>query len=68
METKHTYTYEIFHDEKLVETLENQPHDVKLFGLLLRLQSNSVYHAFKYEGWRVDVINEQTGERLPWKY
>lgn len=56
------YTYKIYHDNKLQKTFENQPNDICIFGYMLRAQSNSINHALKYEGWRIEITNEETGE------
>lgn len=36
-------------------------------GWLLRNQSNSTSHAIKYEGYKVEVIDEETNESYFWK-
>lgn len=56
------YTYKIYHDKELKKTFENQPNDICIFGYMLRAQSNSINHALKYEGWKIEIINEGTGE------
>lgn len=56
------YTYKIYHDNELKKTFENQQNDICIFGYMLRAQSNSINHAIKYEGWKVEIINEETNK------
>jgi len=56
------YTFIIYHDNEIKKTFENQPNDLCIFGYMLRAQSNSINHALKYEGWKIEIINEETGE------
>jgi hypothetical protein len=34
---------------------------------MLRAQGQSIHHALKFEGWKVEQINEQTKESEFWK-
>ncbi len=65
MET--TYKIVISRDGKVIETLEGQKSDSKAFGRMLSLQSQSVDYALRYGGWRVEQIDEQTGDSELWK-
>lgn len=56
------YTYKIYQDNQLKKTFENQPNDLCIFGYMLKAQSNSINHALKYEGWKIEIINEGTGK------
>jgi hypothetical protein len=66
MET--TYKIVISQDNKIVEVLEGQKSDSVAFGKMLRLQGQSVDYALRYGGWKVEQINEQTGDSELWKY
>jgi len=59
-QNQYLFTYNIYHDNKLKKTFEHQPNDLCIFGYMLRVQSNSINHAIKYEGWKVEIINEET--------
>ena len=63
-----TFTFIISQDGKEYKTLTNQPIDVVLYGEMLRAQGNSINHAIRYEGWKIEMINEQTNERFVSKY
>lgn len=65
MET--TYKIIISKDGEIKKIFENQTTDSAAFGYMLRAQSQSVNHALKYEGWKVEQINEQTGKSEFWK-
>jgi hypothetical protein len=56
------YTYKIYHNNELKKTFENEKNDFCVFGYMLKAQSNSVSHAIIYEGWKVEIINEDTKE------
>ena len=60
---KNLFTYNIYQDNKLLKTFENEQTDAKMFGYMLRIQSNSINHAIKYEGYKVEIIDQQTGEK-----
>ena len=68
--TKPTFcTYNIFQDGELKKTFENQLNDMNVLGYMLRAQSNSMDHALKYEGWKIEIINQETNEKeymKPW--
>lgn len=57
----------ITQDNKELKRFENQESDIKALGWLLRNQSNSTSHAIKYEGYKVEVINQETKESYFWK-
>ncbi len=61
-----TYTFIITQDDKVMKEFKNCDTDFAPFGWLLRNQGNSVSHAIKYEGWKVEQINEQTGQKEFW--
>jgi len=62
-----TYTFIITQDDEVRKEFNNCESDFAPFGWLLRNQGNSVSHALKYEGWKVQQINEQTKESDFWK-
>lgn len=62
-----TFTIRIYHDGDLKKEFTGQTSDTNAFGYLLKAQGNSVNHALKYEGWKVEQINEQTGKSEFWK-
>ena len=64
---KTTYKIVISQDNEVKHTFENQPDDTKAFGWMLRNQGASIGRAIKYEGWKVEQINEQTNESEFWK-
>lgn len=63
MKTKdETYTLRIFQDNVLRKEFNNQKSDFEAFKYVLNHQGNSINHAIKYEGWKVEIENEQTKE------
>lgn len=56
------YTYKIYRDNELLKTFENQQNDICIFGYMLRIQSNSINHALKYEGYKIEITDEETGK------
>ena len=63
-----TYTFIITQDNEVRKEFNNCESDFTPFGWLLRNQGHSVSHALKYEGWKVQQINEQTKESDFWKH
>lgn len=61
-----TYKFIITQDNKELKVFTGQINDFDTFKWLLNHQGNSIYHALKYEGYKVQVINEQTGESNFW--
>jgi hypothetical protein len=63
------YTYKIYQNNELKKTFEDQVNDLKVLGYMLSAQSNSMDHALKYEGWKIEIINQETNEKeymKPW--
>ena len=58
-------TINIYHDNKLEKTFENQENDFNAFKWMLNHQGQSIDWAIKYEGWKVEVIDEK-GRRTYW--
>lgn len=58
------FTYKIYHDDKLKKEFKDQETDVNVFGYMLRIQGNSVSHALKYEGWKINVFDQETGKEI----
>lgn len=57
------YTYNIYQDNELKKTFENEPDDSKMFGYMLRSQGNSINYAIKYGGYKIEIINQTTNEK-----
>jgi len=60
-------TVTISKDGQIKKVFENQNDDSFAFGWMLRNQSNSTDWALRYEGWKVEVKNNTTGENYFWK-
>lgn len=60
------YTYIIKQDGVLKAQFENQEDDFKVFGFMLRNQSFSLDYALKYGGWTIEVIDQNTGQKIPY--
>jgi len=56
-------TINIYHNNELQKTFANQETDLKALSYLQRSQSHSTDWAIRYEGWKVEYINEETGEK-----
>ena len=65
--TPDTYTYKIFQDGELRKEFNGQENDFEPFKYLLRNQHQSTDYALRYGGWKVEEINEQTGQSIFWK-
>jgi hypothetical protein len=57
-----TYTYNIYRDGELKKEIKGQTTDGEVFAYLHRAQPQSVHYALTHGGWKVKIINEQTGE------
>ena len=57
------YTLRIFRDNELRKEFKHEKNDFAAFKYLLDHQSNSINHAIKYEGWKVEIEDEETGEK-----
>lgn len=62
MQTNFLYTYNVYHDGELQASFTDQPNDMKAFGYVLDHQSASVHHALRYEGWKIEIIDQATGQ------
>jgi hypothetical protein len=62
-----TYTFRISLDGIQKAVFNNCTNDFQVCKYLLNAQGNSMSHAIKYEGWKVEEINEQTFETSFWK-
>ena len=60
-------TVRIYHNNELKTTFTDQESDMCALGYLLRVQSNSTDHAIRYEGWKVELTDQDTGEVECWK-
>jgi hypothetical protein len=52
-------TFTIYHDKVEQKRFENQESDLCLYKYILSHQSHSVHWAIKYEGWYVEMENEE---------
>lgn len=59
-------TYTIKHNGEIKAEVRNQSTDLCVFKVLHKMQSQSVWHAIKYEGWAVIETDEETGESIIW--
>lgn len=62
------YTYKIYQDGKIKAEITGQENDFKAFKYLLDNQSASTNYALKWGGWKVEIINEETGEITQMKH
>lgn len=53
---------------RVLKTLENQKNEYSAMGWLLSYQPFSIHWAITNEGYEVEQINEETGERLFWSH
>ena len=60
-------TINIYKDGELLKTLTGQKTDISALGAMHRLTSCSSSHAIKYEGYKVEVIGEDSGQKYYWK-
>lgn len=58
-----TFTIIISKDGEVKKTFTGEKNDFAAFAWLLRNQGQSTSWAVKYGGWKVEIINEQTGEK-----
>lgn len=57
----------IYKDGQVQQKYEHETSDIKALGYMLRNQPNSTDHAIRYEGWSVELIDEDTKESEFWK-
>jgi hypothetical protein len=57
---------EIFKDGELLYTFEGNDSPTLAFGKMLRIQSSSVNHAIRYEGYKV-IETDSLGVQTQWK-
>lgn len=62
-----TFKFIITRDGKELKTFEKQTTDFEPFKWLLNYNSSSIHWALRYEGYKVEVVNEQTGKSEFWK-
>lgn len=60
-------TVNIYKDGELLKQFRGQKTDLCALGEMHRTTSCSSSHAIKYEGYNVEVIGEETGEKYFWK-
>jgi hypothetical protein len=61
-----TFTVNIYQENVLRKTFSEQKSDIEAFGYLINKQHNSINRALRFDGWEVEVINEQTLEKYHW--
>ena len=62
-----TYTYKVYQDNELKKEFNQQKGDFEPFKYLLNNQGQSTDWALRWGGWKVEEINEQTGQSNFWK-
>lgn len=67
-EKESLYTFIVTKDGEEKAKFENQKTDFEPFKYILNNQSQSVHWAMKWEGWKVQEINEDTKESSFWEY
>lgn len=60
-------TIKIYHKRELKETFTDQVSDLCALRYLHMAQSNSADHAIRYEGWEVELTDQETGEVEYWR-
>jgi len=63
---ENTFTVNIYQENVLRKTFSDQKSDIEAFGYLINKQHNSINRALRFDGWEVEVINEQTLEKYHW--
>jgi len=61
-------TVNIYRDNEVVKTFEHEKNDFCALRWLLNHQSSSCDRALRYEGYKVELIDEITGEKDFWKH
>lgn len=56
-------TIKITKDGELQKEFKQQSDDFLAFKYLIDKQGNSIHHAVRHEGWDVELIDEDTGEK-----
>lgn len=67
-QTESTATITVYRDGKELVKFEHEKSDFCAFRWLLNHQSSSTDWALRYEGYKVQIKNEQTGEISYWKH
>jgi|688.fasta_scaffold84330_9 hypothetical protein len=67
MNLETTYKVIISQDGEIKKTFENEKNDFCALRYLLQNQCQSTDYALRHGGWKVELINEQTGESDFWK-
>lgn len=60
-------TFKIYKDNQVIKEFNNQNSDFAVLKFMLNYQSSSMHHALKYEGYKVEEINEETQKSHFWK-
>lgn len=60
-------TFKIYKDNKLIKEFNNQESDLNVLRFMLSYQSQSMHYALKYEGYKVEQIDEQTKKSHFWQ-
>jgi len=59
-------TFKIYKDKELLKEFNNQDSDFCVLKYMLNHQSSSMHHALKYEGYKVEQIDEETKKSHFW--
>jgi hypothetical protein len=60
-------TFKIYRDNQVIKEFNNQNSDFAVLKFMLNHQSSSMHHALKYEGYKVEEIDEETQKSHFWK-
>ena len=60
-------TFKIYRNNKVIKEFNNQNSDFEVLKFMLNHQSSSMHHALKYEGYKVEEIDEETQKSHFWK-
>ena len=60
-------TFKIHKDNKIIKEFNKQDSDFCVLKFMLNHQSSSMHHALKYEGYKVQQIDEETQKSHFWK-
>jgi hypothetical protein len=60
-------TINIYQDNKVIKSFENVDSDFCAFQWLLNHQGQSTDYAIRYGGYKVEIIDNVTGEKDYWK-
>jgi hypothetical protein len=59
-------TFKIYRGNQVIKEFNNQDSDFVVLKFMLNHQSSSMHHALKYEGYKVEQIDEETKKNHFW--